>query len=84
MLAVPKEEDPSVRSETWAEVGSIQSAVLTLFTTGGSWAAGLIDWRAFLSVNLPLVGKAIFDLLRRPKYRSTTPIPVLTGTGDGK
>jgi hypothetical protein len=60
--------NPDVRLEHWWELGDIQQAVLTLFTTGSSWAAGIIDWRAFLVVNLPLIGKAIYSLMRKGSY----------------
>lgn len=61
--------NPDVRPETIFEVGDVQAFVLSLGTTGGSWAAGLLDWRGFLAVNLPLAGKALWAVLTRRSFR---------------
>lgn len=61
--------DPTVEPEPWYALGAVQAAILSLFTTGGSWAAAAMDWRGFLAVNLPLLGSAVWSAMRKPAYR---------------
>lgn len=70
MLArTPPPENPDVKPTSFWGLGQTQALALSVFTTAGSWAANMIDWRGFLAVNLPLAGQAVFAWLRGRSYR---------------
>lgn len=62
----------SGRLAKWYEMGEVQACVLSLFTTGAAWIAGEIDYRGFLIVNLPLIGKAVYAIMVKKTYRPTS------------
>lgn len=62
-------QNPDVVLERWYQLGDVQQAVLSLFTTGSAWVSGLLDWRGFAITNLPLVGKAVYAIMRKGSYR---------------